>query len=88
MDANKRTKLTEIGYSVVSRICGLCDHFHHGTFTNQNLFGTCKMHLYRHLKHDDLRELSVHQFGGCPDWEENKDIDPFGSAWNEFREPA
>lgn len=65
MDENKLKVLKEVGY-VMYKTCDLCEHFRQGASS----FGTCKVHLYEHLKHNGPpREMSVNKSGGCPDWE-------------------
>jgi hypothetical protein len=63
MDKNKLQKLREIGYTL-RNCCANCEH---GMFPSNN-FGTCSVHKYRHLKHTgELRDLSIHKYGCCPD---------------------
>jgi hypothetical protein len=63
MDENKNQELIQIGY-VIQSCCGTCLH---GLFSNTD-WGTCQIRTYEHLKHTEAtRQLSVHQFGKCPD---------------------
>ena len=76
MDENKRKVLNEIGYRVGS-CCGLCQH---ARPFNREGFSTCTIHGYSHLKHSpkrgegigeiqkESRELSITQYGLCPDF--------------------
>ena len=65
MDENKLTKLKEIGY-VVYRTCGTCRF---ANFTGLNDFSVCSKHDYSHLKHTEMRSLSVNINGSCPSYE-------------------
>ncbi len=69
MDVNKFKKLEEIGY-IIKCVCGLCDQFRSG----MHVWGTCKREEYKytHLKHGNVRELSVHKFGSCKEFKESK----------------
>lgn len=73
MDANKLTKLKEIGY-VVRKTCDNCEHI---VFSRSpNGFSTCLVHMYNHQKHTkSKRELSVSAYGYCNQhrWRENMD---------------
>lgn len=63
MDTNKLKVLQDIGYKVY-RTCDLCEH---SEFVGPNMFGTCKIQTYDHLKHSDsTRKLSINRSGGCP----------------------
>lgn len=65
MDANKLNVLREIEYNM--KACCFCVH---GNFSsNEVAFGTCGLHVYSHMKHnDDIRELSIHRSGHCVDF--------------------
>lgn len=66
MDANKLSKLKEIGYTV-KLTCGLCKH---ADIPPGRDFGTCKLVQYDHLKHSGgSRQLSIHRSGGCSKYE-------------------
>jgi len=83
MDANKLQKLKNIGYKL-RPVCATCRFFR--IVTMDSKFSTCKKHVYVHQKHKEkARELSVHSYGWCSDWEENKEIDPFGTSWHVFK---
>tara|TARA_B100000614_G_scaffold258752_1_gene281852 strand:+ start:105764 stop:106027 length:264 start_codon:yes stop_codon:yes gene_type:complete len=65
MDRNKAITLGQIDYRLQSA-CGLCAH---GNFNGQT-WGTCNKHSYKHEKHTgDVRQLSIHFTGVCPDFE-------------------
>lgn len=62
MDHNKLSVLVSIGYEI-NPCCGLCAN---GEFLNPNSdFGVCKANTYQHIKHGNIRDLSVHRFGRC-----------------------
>ena len=61
MDANKRLRLVEIGYRILPT-CATCKY---GQF-HMDEWGTCGAYNYIHLKHGDLRELSINKSGTCP----------------------
>jgi len=62
MDANKVTKMGEIGYTV-RPCCALCVQ---GSFAANNDWGTCSAHTYEHKKHSaSKRQLSIHKAGVC-----------------------
>jgi hypothetical protein len=61
MDANKKRKLTDLGYRVLDT-CGRCMH---GQFKGYE-WGTCQKHTYQHQKHSyKVRQLSIHRSGYC-----------------------
>lgn len=81
MDANKRVKLQQISYRI-QKCCGICKH---GQFNPGRAFGVCDVHSYEHLKHtDSTRSLSVYQFGGCPNWEEDEGCSHEMHSFREF----
>jgi hypothetical protein len=61
MDRNKLKKLRSISYKIMA-VCGICEH---GNFENGKEFGTCNKHDYVHLKHKQIRQLSIHIYGVC-----------------------
>lgn len=66
MDKNKLEQLKAIGYKI-QRVCGFCEHAR----LSMDGWGTCarKTHSYQHEKHtEEERQLSIHQFGTCPDF--------------------
>lgn len=66
-DANKVKKFQETGYSIPV-CCGLCVFRNFQSDTAN--WGTCKKHLYKHLKHTGApRGISIHRFGRCDDAE-------------------
>lgn len=81
MDTNKLAALRDVKFKL-KKTCMFCIEFNKG----EGLWGTCKIHTYYHLKHRDVRELSVHALGYCTHWMRNPNIDPFGSSWEEFIE--
>jgi hypothetical protein len=81
MDKNKLTALRKQKFKL-KKVCMLCIHFNKG----QNLWGTCRMHSYYHLKHKSERELSVHALGYCRHFMRNARLTPFGDSWEEFME--
>lgn len=77
-DENKFAKLREIGY-VIRPVCHFCIHAQFGNSTA--FFGTCGLHKYQHLKHDNPdggRGISICRIGSCPDVKIN-DMHHFGS---------
>jgi hypothetical protein len=65
MDENKFNKLKEINYKI-NKCCYLCKHCNN----KNNLFSTCKLFKYEHLKHSDsYRELSISILGICDNFE-------------------
>jgi len=79
MDANKLSRLRECNFQI-KKCCLLCVSFRKGI----DLWGTCKVQTYFHLKHKEERELSVHALGYCPEWITNQLL--FYDAWKEFME--
>lgn len=79
MDANKRLKLVEIGYTIVPT-CSNCIHSNIGGAAR---WGTCDIVGYEHLKHGETRALSISRDGTCSShaWRPNLDYGPF----DEFR---
>ena len=66
MDENKRLKLVEIGYEIKPS-CGMCLH---AKIEDDEDFGTCNKHEYKHLKHiGSPRKLSILRYGNCPQYE-------------------
>lgn len=65
MDKNKLDKLKRVKYTV-NKSCGTCKY---SKFPEHGDFGECMMHDYRHLKHDELRNMSILVFGVCDDFE-------------------
>ncbi len=82
MDENKRLKLVEIGYEI-RPTCITCVH---GRFDNVfEIFGTCKLHSYEHLKHSaKKRELSVFKSGCCTEHEMNPGTEATMHGFKEF----
>jgi hypothetical protein len=82
VDENKRLKLVDIGYEIRPS-CLTCVH---GRFENPNeVFGTCKKHEYRHMKHSEKRrELSVFKAGSCIDHELSPDVEALIHGFKEF----
>ena len=69
-DANKFSKLNEIGYKVHG-CCAMCVHSDLNQLTG---WGTCRVHCYDHLKHDNPpggRGVSIHAMGSCPSFSFN-----------------
>ena len=63
-DENKFKKLREIGYNIPVT-CGLCTY---ALIPRDQDWGTCRKHLYTHLKHSGPdREMSIVRYGTCPD---------------------
>ncbi len=86
MDANKLKKLRELDYEIRTRFCSTCKH---GNFlVKGGPYGACKLHTYEHLKHtDSVRQLSVHRFGCCKDFEAATNLNLVTSidyTWEEF----
>lgn len=70
MDQNKLKVLREIGYRV-GPACGTCSY---GNFEYFQMWGTCSLHTYEHLKHTGARrQLSTHLCGNCPNYELDED---------------
>jgi hypothetical protein len=64
MDANKLKVLQNLKYHILP-VCGLCMY---AKFEND--WGTCRKHEYDHLKHtQQKRNLSIHKFGTCDQFE-------------------
>jgi hypothetical protein len=81
MDENKRQELKRIGFVVV-KCCGRCSA---GQFPH-NEWGTCRIHVYQHLKHTgEHRNLSIHKFGYCQDFHNSSWPSELG-AFEEFTE--
>ncbi len=82
MDHNKYLKLLEIGYEI-RPVCSTCVH---GRFENAyEIFGTCKLHSYQHLKHSQSeRELSVFRAGCCQNHEPNPGTEAALHGFKEF----
>ena len=82
MDENKRDKLLQTGYRI-PRSCGHCVN---GFFTKSSDFGFCSVHKYDHGKHGE-RQLSVHRFGGCDEFEPDEKKLALIHAFVEFMGP-
>lgn len=84
MDENKLKKLRSIDY-VIQPTCETCVH---GDFKGKaQVFGTCKIHTYDHLKHSDsTRQLSIHAHGHCSEYKANptSSVHAALGAWVEF----
>lgn len=64
MDDNKKKKLEEIQYRIVSS-CGTCVDAE----LSPDGWETCKAFKYKHKKHSgEERQLSIHQFGVCKEY--------------------
>lgn len=64
MDANKLTKLREMGYRI-PKVCGLCTWCSH-TMAGST-WGVCLINKYKHLKHTgEERCVSISIYGTCP----------------------
>lgn len=64
-DENKFEKLRDMDYRIPIT-CGLCTY---GPWPAE-VWGVCKLHKYKHLKHDNGEEgrgVSVHASGTCSD---------------------
>jgi hypothetical protein len=84
MDKNKLKELNAIGYKVLA-CCALCSNFEKGNIEN-SLFGTCSKHNYLHLKHEQVRNLSVSIFGNCYDFQVSRDKTDMLESFFEFME--
>lgn len=80
MDLNKITRLNDIKYSV-HKCCGLCKNFNEGYVSE--LFGTCDIHKYFHLKHKQERSLSICIYGSCENFEPGTKLYSLG-YYNQF----
>jgi hypothetical protein len=78
MDANKLMMLRQVKFTV-QRTCYFCLYVRKGSTD----FGTCKKHMYYHMKHKERREMSVHSSGNCDKWERDFAV-VIGVAWEEF----
>jgi len=71
MDTNKLIKLKEINYKIL-KTCAWCTSV---TLSNSKNgpagWATCQKYKYLHLKHNTMRETSVHVSGVCPQWKPN-----------------
>lgn len=82
MDANKLQVLRDISYEI-RPVCGLCEH---AEFPPASDWGTCGLHAYEHEKHSDSeRQLSIHRYGGCPQFVLSSSAMASMHAFNEFR---
>jgi len=82
MDQNKKIKLTAINYKIAPN----CMHCSYGKFANYNsIWGTCKKHIYFHLKHKEERELSINRDGFCPHFNEDKSKEFYLEGFSSFR---
>ena len=70
MDENKTGKLREIEYTIRKT----CNNCRYSFFIGDN-WGVCKKHTYYHLKHKEIRKLSINRYGYCKDWEEMPYLD-------------
>ena len=69
MDQNKAQKLRDVSYRMVDT----CQSCVYGNFSDGNLFGSCNLHTYRHLKHTGAeRPLSISKTGTCYAHEEDE----------------
>ena len=66
MDKNKLQELRDIGF-VIKRTCKSCSH---SLISQNDCWGVCLKHKYKHLKHTgDPRSLSIHETGCCGDYD-------------------
>lgn len=79
MDENKRKKLIDIGYEI-HKTCSLCIH---SRFNGQT-FGDCIVQTYYHKKHEDTKQLSIHESGSCPKFEIDPIREMFMHKFSEF----
>lgn len=87
MDANKLKKLKEIGYRIPAN-CGLCRFSDFAGIGE--LFGSCMLHRYQHLKHDNPSEgryLSVCAFGTCDSFQEDSTFTAYLGGFADFKRP-
>ena len=81
MDENKRQTLKDIGYQI-RHVCASCKY---ANLTGH--WGTCFKHKYQHLKHtDEIRYLSIHSTGHCPDYTEDPQFEYQIHGFKEFKE--
>ena len=81
MDANKLKVLEEIDYKILP-CCMNCKHADIYVLG----FGTCKLHTYQHLKHENpggSRGLSIHASGTCQDFDPAEFLH---DGWIKFKE--
>jgi hypothetical protein len=79
MDANKLTKLREIGFEIRD-VCATCEHGNFGGCSPH--YGTCRKHVYVHSKHTGPpRRLSVRYDGHCDDYRRHVALT---LDWSEF----
>lgn len=64
MDPKKLAVLRSLPYRILPT-CGLCLN---ADIRRGEAFGTCQRHSYEHVKHRELRQLSIHRSGTCPDF--------------------
>jgi len=68
VDENKFKMLKRVSYRIL-KTCRTCIYSHFAPATE---WGTCSLWHYHHLKHDEVRDLSIHICGGCPSWKMDK----------------
>ena len=67
MDDNKLKVLRDVGYTI-PKVCGLCKYANI-SWGGSPLWGTCDIVTYQHIKHNEVRELSISEYGSCPKWD-------------------
>lgn len=81
MDNNKLSVLRDIGYEIVPT-CKLCAY---ADLTSGSEWGTCKKHIYDHLKHGNTRHVSINAFGRCKkDFVLNEDMNEVFGVFAQF----
>jgi len=84
MDENKLKELNLIGYKVLN-CCALCSFFEKGNVEN-SVFGTCSSNSYLHIKHNQVRKLSVSIFGYCTKFQLDKNKSNMLESFSRFME--
>lgn len=69
MDSNKLAVLKSLPYEILPT-CGLCAHA--DIRRGSDGFGTCFINTYEHMKHGEVRQMSIHRSGTCPRWERHE----------------
>jgi len=69
MNEGKLPAYTRINFRIM-KVCVLCLH---RSFRPGKAWGVCKEHDYKHTRHDERRQLTIHVAGTCGDFKLDPD---------------
>jgi hypothetical protein len=82
MDKNKLKVLQSVNYKI-QNCCSFCTHSRINEM--RSIWGTCKKHTYKHLKHTgEEREMSINAYGTCENFERADGLDSLLGSFTQF----